>query len=69
MFLQDTLSAGLLMPQLAGHVRGLGGSHIVIGLMGALYSASQLISGPVVVSEMCKKLLSILNRRKKSNHR
>lgn len=57
-FFQDSLSAGLLLPQLANHVKGLGGNHIVIGLMGALYSASQLISGPVVVSELCISSLS-----------
>ncbi|CAH0763906.1 unnamed protein product [Diatraea saccharalis] len=45
---QDMFSVGLIIPQLHQQALLLGCSHVLIGIMGAVYSASQLISGPII---------------------
>ncbi|KAJ0178932.1 hypothetical protein K1T71_005707 [Dendrolimus kikuchii] len=46
----DLFSIGLVLPQLANRALALGCNHILIGIMGALYSGFQLISGPIAGS-------------------
>ncbi|XP_075971467.1 major facilitator superfamily domain-containing protein 9-like [Anticarsia gemmatalis] len=46
----DLMSIGLIMPQLANHSRQLGFNFVHIGMMGALYSACQTISAPLIGS-------------------
>ncbi|KAM3967172.1 major facilitator superfamily domain-containing protein 9 [Aphomia sociella] len=46
----DMFSAGLVVPQLGNYALKLGCNQLLIGTMGALYSASQLISGPMIGS-------------------
>lgn len=47
---QDMLGVGLIVPQLQNQARLLGCSHLLIGTLGAVYSGTQLVSGPVIVS-------------------
>lgn len=44
----DMFGVGLIIPQLHNQARLLGCSHLHIGTMGAVYSASQLVSGPMI---------------------
>lgn len=46
----DFMSIGLIMPQLANHAKQLDFSYVQIGMMGALYSACQTISAPIIGS-------------------
>ncbi|XP_031768600.2 major facilitator superfamily domain-containing protein 9-like isoform X2 [Galleria mellonella] len=46
--LPDMFSVGLIMPQLGNFAIKLGCNQLQIGTMGALYSAFQLISGPMI---------------------
>ncbi|KAL0882208.1 hypothetical protein ABMA27_000751 [Loxostege sticticalis] len=44
----DMLGVGLIVPQLQNQARLLGCSHLLIGTLGAVYSGTQLVSGPVI---------------------
>ncbi|CAB3239104.1 unnamed protein product [Arctia plantaginis] len=46
----DLLSIGLIVPQLTNHARQLGLNFFHIGMIGALYSACQTISAPIIGS-------------------
>ncbi|CAH0407258.1 unnamed protein product [Chilo suppressalis] len=44
----DMFGVGLIIPQLHNQAQLLGCSHVLIGIMGAIYSASQLVFGPII---------------------
>ncbi|GJQ81631.1 hypothetical protein Trydic_g8510 [Trypoxylus dichotomus] len=46
----DLFAIGLMFPLLYPHVRELGGSHIIVGLLGSSYSALQVLTGPLIGS-------------------
>ncbi|KAJ8870628.1 hypothetical protein PR048_029651 [Dryococelus australis] len=46
----DLFAVSLVMPLMSTHLRSLGASHFLIGLLGSTYSCLQLFSGPVVGS-------------------
>lgn len=47
--LQDLFAVGLVVPLISSHVLSLGGTHIIVGLMGSFYSGLQLFSSPILV--------------------
>ncbi|KAK9679015.1 Major Facilitator Superfamily [Popillia japonica] len=46
----DLFAIGLMFPLLYPHIRELGGSHFIIGLLGSMYSALQVLTGPLIGS-------------------
>lgn len=40
----------MIVPLIANHSRKMGANHIYIGLLGSVYAAFQLSSGPLIVS-------------------
>nr|CAD7602194.1 unnamed protein product [Timema genevievae] len=57
----DLFAVSLAVPLMSAHLKSLGASHFMIGALGSLYPALQLISGPIVLSRLGDLLL--LSRR------
>nr|CAD7447078.1 unnamed protein product [Timema bartmani] len=45
----DLFAVSLAVPLMSAHLKSLGASHFMIGALGSLYPALQLISGPIVL--------------------
>ncbi|KAL3280334.1 hypothetical protein HHI36_017823 [Cryptolaemus montrouzieri] len=43
----DLFAVGLFVPLFGNHLKSLGASHFVVGLVGSVYSGIQIISGPI----------------------
>ncbi|KAI4460167.1 major facilitator superfamily domain-containing protein 10 [Holotrichia oblita] len=55
----DLFAIGLMFPLLYPHIRELGGSHFVIGLLGSTYSALQVLTGFIKHTQtICKALIA-----------
>lgn len=46
----DMFAVALIVPLVTTHVRTLGAGHIYVGVLGAIYPACQLVSGPLIGS-------------------
>lgn len=46
----DLFAVSVIVPLISNHVREMGGSHIIIGMMGSIYAGTQLVSSPLIGS-------------------